>query len=279
MVGAQARREQVHYCVGRGLSKRRACTLMQVARSTLNYQSRMLERDALLEPRLRQIAKDHPRYGYRRVWAILRRELPLNSKRVARLWRRLGLSLPKRRPRRRVHCMNRQPQPATITNQVWAYDFVYDSCANGQKLKLLTIIDEWTRECLTIEVAARINSSRVIEVLSRLMSRHGRPAFIRSDHGPEFVARRVKEWLKKSGIKTMYIEAGKPWQNGTNESFNGKLRDECLNMEWFRNRAEAKVLIQQWQRHYNEERPHSSLNYQTPAQMRAGQHNVGLLSG
>lgn len=278
MVSASARREQVRYCVGRGLSKRRACGLMQVARSTLSYQSRMQERDALLEPLLREVARQHPRYGYRRAWAVLRGELPINSKRVARLWRHLGLSLPRRRPRRRVRSMNRQPQPATTVNQVWAYDFVHDRCANGQKLKLLTVVDEWTRECLAIEVAARINSSRVIEVLSRLMSLHGRPAFIRSDNGPEFVAQRVKEWLKKSGIKTVYIEAGKPWQNATNESFNGKLRDECLNMEWFRNRAEAKVTIQEWQRHYNEERPHSSLNYRTPAQTRAGQQSVGVLS-
>lgn len=251
---------------------------MQVARSSLNYQSRMKERDALLEPRLRLLAESHPRYGYRRAWALLRREMPINSKRVARLWRRLGLSLPKRRPRRRVRRTHRQPQPATTANQVWAYDFVHDSCANGEKLKLLTLVDEWTRECLTIEVAARINSSRVIEVLTRLMSLYGQPAFIRSDNGPEFVAQAIKDWMKKSSIETVYIEAGKPWQNGTNESFNGKLRDECLNMEWFRNRAEAKVIIEQWRCHYNEERPHSSLSYRTPAQMRVGQTNVGVLS-
>jgi putative transposase len=163
-------------------------------------------------------------------------------------------------------------------NQVWAYDFVHDSCANGQKLKMLTVVDEWTRECLAIEVGARINSSRVIEVLSRLMSLHGQPTYIRSDNGPEFVATSVKEWFKASGVQTTFIEHGKPWQNGTNESFNGKFRDECLNMEWFRNRAEAKIIVEQWRRHYNQERPHSSLNYRTPAQVRARQINVGVLS-
>jgi putative transposase len=238
----------------------------------------MPARDTELGVRLRSLAAGHPRYGYRRAWAVLRREMLINLKRVRRLWQRLGLSLPKRRPRRRVRSTNLRPVPATGANQVWAYDFVHDRCANGQKLKLLTVVDEWTRECLAIEVGARINSSRVIEVLSRLMSRHGHPTFIRSDNGPEFVAHRVKEWLNNSGVQTSFIEPGKPWQNGANESFNGKLRDECLNMEWFRNRAEAKSIVEQWRRYYNEERPHSSLNYHTPAQAGAGQQSIGVLS-
>jgi putative transposase len=278
VVNASLRREQVRYAIGRGLSSRGACRLLAVARSTLNYQSRMPARDALVEPRLRLLAEQHPRYGYRRVWAVLRREMLINLKRVRRLWQQLGLSLSKRRPRRRVRASGIGPVPAERVNQVWAYDFVHDGCANGQRLKLLTVVDEWTRECLAIEVGARINSSRVIEVLSRLMSLHGRPTYLRSDNGPEFVARRVKEWLKASGVQTSYIEPGKPWQNGTNESFNGKLRDECLKMQWFRNRAEAKVIVEQWRCHYNEDRPHSSLNYQTPAQVRAGQINIGVLS-
>ncbi len=190
----------------------------------------------------------------------------------------LASGLPKRRPRRRVRSTSLRPVPATTVNQVWAYDFMHDSCANGQKLKLLTVVDEWTRECLAIEVGARLNSSMVIEVLSRLMSLHGRPTYLRSDNGPEFVATRVKEWLTASGVQTSFIEPGKPWQNGTNESFNGKLRDECLNMQWFRNLREAKIIVEQWRCHYNEERPHSSLNYRTPAQVRAGQINVGVLS-
>jgi putative transposase len=278
VVSASVRREQVRYAIGRGLSSRRACRLIEVSRSALNYKSRMPARDALLEPRLRQVAEQHPRYGYRRAWALLRRELVINLKRVRRLWQQLGLSLSKRRPRRRVRVRSVGTVSASGADQVWAYDFVHDSCASGQKLKLLTVVDEWTRECLAIEVGARINSTSVIEVLSRLMSLHGRPAYLRSDNGPEFVAKSVKEWLKASGVQTRYIEPGKPWQNGTNESFNGKLRDECLNMQWFRNRAEAKVIVEQWRCHYNEERPHSSLNYQTPAQVRAGQTSVGVLS-
>jgi len=252
---------------------------MQVARSTLAYQSRMPARDARLEAMLRKVAQMHPRYGYRRAWAVLRREVLINLKRVRRLWRKLGLSLSKRRPRRRrVRTISVRAVRSQQLNQVWAYDFVHDSCANGQKLKMLTVVEEWTRECLAIEVGARINSSRVIEVLSRLMSLHGQPTYIRSDNGPEFVATSVKEWFKASGVQTTFIEPGKPWQNGTNESFNGKFRDECLNMEWFRNRAEAKIIVEQWRRHYNQERPHSSLNYRTPAQVRARQINVGVLS-
>jgi putative transposase len=147
---------------------------------------------------------------------------------------------------------------------VWAYDFVHDTCANGQKLKCLTIIDEWTHEALAIEVAGSIRSRRVLEVLAKLVSVRGAPRYLRSDNGPEFVATAVLRWLTDSGIDTAYIAPGKPWQNGVDESFNGKFRDECLNMEWFRSRAEAVVVIETWRRHYNEIRPHSSLGYLTP---------------
>ncbi len=162
-----------------------------------------------------------------------------------------------------------RPLQATRPNHVWAYDFVHDTCANGQKLKVLTVIDEWTRECLAVEVDGRINARRVIQVVQRLITQYGAPTFIRSDNGPEFVAQAVKTWLAVSGIQTAYIEAGKPWQNGRNESFNGKLRDECLNVEWFRHRLEARVVIEQWRQQYNEHRPHSSLKYRTPTEVRA----------
>ncbi len=147
---------------------------------------------------------------------------------------------------------------------MWAYDFLFDACANGQSLKCLTIVDEWTRECLAIDVARSIRAGRVIEVLAQLLSGHGAPRYLRSDNGPEFISRAVLRWITKAGIDTAFIDPGKPWQNGTDESFNGKFRDECLNMEWFRTRAEATVLIEQWRRHYNEIRPHSSLGYLTP---------------
>jgi len=166
----------------------------------------------------------------------------------------------------------------TQPNAVWAYDFIHDRCANGQKLKLLTIVDEWTRECLAIQVEGRMTARHVIAVLHELIRQYGAPAFIRSDNGPEFIARAVKAWLAASGVQTAYIDAGKPWQNGTNESFNGKLRDECLNFEWFRHQLEARIVIEQWRRHYNEQRPHSSLGYRTPAQARADQQLGNTLS-
>lgn len=149
-------------------------------------------------------------------------------------------------------------------------DFVFDACANGQQVKCLTVVDEFTRECLAIDVAGSIRSRRVIDVLSRLVSVHGAPRYLRSDNGPEFVSRALLKWAVDEGLESVLIEPGKPWQNGTNESFNGKFRDECLSMEWFRNRLEAKVIIEDWRRHYNEVRPHSSLNYRTPAQFVAG---------
>lgn len=154
-------------------------------------------------------------------------------------------------------------------NHVWAYDFVFDSCANGQTLKCLTIVDEFTRECLAIDVAGGIRSGRVIEVLSQLVSVHGAPRYLRSDNGPESVATAILRWLGEAQIETALIDPGKPWQNGTDESFNGKFRDECLTLNWFRHRIDAKVAIDQWRRHYNEVRPHSSLGYLTPLEFKS----------
>jgi putative transposase len=148
---------------------------------------------------------------------------------------------------------------------VWSYDFVFDWCANGQNLKCLTVTDEWTKEGLAIEVDGRIRSAQVINVLARLVSERGAPLYLRSDNGPEFVSRALLTWILDQGIATALIDPGKPWQNGTGESLNGKFRDECLSLEWFRSRAEAKVVIETWRRHYNEVRPHSSLGYLTPA--------------
>jgi putative transposase len=152
---------------------------------------------------------------------------------------------------------------------VWAYDFVFDACANGQQLKCLTLIDEYTREALAIDVAGSIRSGRLIEVLTKLVSEHGAPKYLRSDNGPEFVSKAVLKWLLQSNIGTALIDPGKPWQNGADESFNGKFRDECLSLEWFRNRTEAKIVIENWRRHYNEVRPHSSLSYQTPVEFKS----------
>ena len=154
---------------------------------------------------------------------------------------------------------------------VWAYDFVFDTTATGQQIKCLTVVDEYTRECLAIDVAGSIRSKRVIDVLSRLVSLHGAPLFMRSDNGPEFVSHAILEWIAQAGIATVLNDPGKPWQNGADESFNGKFRDECLSVEWFRSRREAAVIIESWRQHYNEVRPHSSLAYRTPAEFK--QHN------
>jgi putative transposase len=219
---------------------------------------------------LRAIAAQHPRYGYRRAHALLKRAgQPINHKRVARVWRITGLSLPRRQPRRRYKAEQvRSLSQATRPNEVWTYDFVHDWCANGQRLKMLTVIDEFTRESLTIETRTSIKSRAVVEILERLTSERGAPTYLRSDNGPEFVANRVRGWLINQQVKTLYTKPGSPWQNARGESFNGRLRDECLNSEWFNNLREAKVVIESWRQHYNEERPHSSLKYQPPVEFR-----------
>lgn len=252
-----------------GHSQRQACELMELPRSILKYRSARAERDAPALDAMRRIAATYPRYGYRRVRIFLRREgHAMGPQRAYRLWRHAGLQLPRRRPRRRVATARPRPLPAIGPNQVWAYDFVHDACANGQKVKCLTVIDEFTRECLAIDVAGSIRSMRVIEVLARLISKRGAPMFLRSDNGPEFVSRAILAWLAEAKIETALIDPGKPWQNGDNESFNGKFRDECLSMEWFHSRDEARVLIEIWRRHYNDVRPHSSLDYRTPLEFR-----------
>jgi len=270
MVGARVRREQVAFALARGLSSRRACAVLSVARSTLGYQSRLAVRDAPALQAMRDLAGQYPRYGYRRIRIFLQRAgHVMGVDRTHRLWRQAGLQVPRRRPRRRVATSRPRPLPAAGAHHVWAYDFVFDTCANGQTLKCLTIIDEFTRECLAIDVAGGIRSGRVIEVLAQLVSVHGAPRHLRSDNGPEFVACAILRWLQAAQIETALIDPGKPWQNGADESFNGKLRDEYLSLQWFRNRVEAKVGIEQWRRHYNEVRPHSSLGYLTPMEFKA----------
>jgi putative transposase len=184
MVGARLRRQQVAYALGRGLSSRRACALLSVARSTLRYQSRLVARDAPAIAAMRELAGQYPRYGYRRIRIFLTRAgRAMSTDRTHRLWRQAALQVPRRRPRRRVATGRPRPVPASGANQVWAYDFVFDTCANGQQLKCLTVIDEWTREALAIDVAGGIRSGRVIEVLTQLVSVHGAPRYLRSDNG------------------------------------------------------------------------------------------------
>lgn len=248
---------------------RRACGLLSVARSTLHYESRLAIKDKPVLAQMRELSAQYPRFGYRRIQVFLERMgYPMSADRAHRLWRCAGLQVPRKRPRRRVARSRPRPLAPTGAGQMWAYDFVFDACANGQQLKCLTVIDEFTREALAIDVAGTIRSAQVKEVLARLISVHGAPRFLRSDNGPEFVSRAVLAWLTKEKIDTALNEPGKPWQNGTNESFNGKFRDECLSMEWFRNRVDAKIVIESWRRHYNEVRPHSSLGNLTPAEFK-----------
>lgn len=219
--------------------------------------------------RMVELACQYGRYGYRRITALLKSEgWKVNHKRVERLWRREGLKVPSRQPKRKRlwlndgSCVRLRPERR---NHVWTYDFVYDRTHDGRAFRMLTVLDEYTRECLAIKVARRLNSNDVLDVLAELFFRKGIPCHIRSDNGSEFAARIVRNWLKRLGVKTLFIEPGSPWENGYIESFNGKLRDEVLNRESFDTLAEAKAVIETWRREYNQVRPHSSLGYRPPA--------------
>ena len=279
MVSVCARRRAVVFVQKRGLSERRACTLIGIARSSLRYQSKLAAKDAMVSARMRELAGMYPRSGYRRIQVFLACDgFTMSAGRAYRLWRDAKLQVPTKRPRKRPANARPRPEAPTGPGHVWAYDFVHDACADGRKLKCLTVVDEFTREALAIDVAGSIRSGRVIDVLARLVSTHGAPRFLRSDNGPEFVSRSILKWLTTTGIQTAHIDPGKPWQNGSNESFNGKFRDECLGMEWFRSRPEAKVLIERWRKHYNAVRPHSSLDYMTPNEFRTRLYGKGTTS-
>ena len=270
MVSAQARREQVDYAVSRGASVRRSCALLRVSRSSLGYESRMEKRDAGLGGELLRISAQDVSYGYRFAWALLRDAgHRLNVKRVRRVWRALGLSLRRRKGRRKVRTGKARILAPTGANQVWAYDFVHDRCSNGQTLKCLTVVDEWTRECLAIVVASSIGAARVIAVLKQLMAQYGTPQVLRSDNGPEFVARALRIWALTTGSEMALIDPGKPWQNGSVESFHNTLRRDCLDQEWFAHLREARIVIEQYREKYNTRRPHSSLGYRKPAEVGA----------
>ena len=222
-----------------------------------------------LTSRITELACQYGRYGYRRIAALLKSEgWQINHKKVERIWRLEGLKVPQRQPRRKRlwfndgSCVRLKPEHP---NHVWSYDFVMDRTYDGRSMRMLTLIDEYTRECLTIDVARKIDAMDVVERLADLFVFRGTPEYIRSDNGPEFVSKKIRHWLKASGVQTLYIEPGSPWENGYIESFNGKLRDELLNREIFETLLEAKVLVGRWKTEYNTIRPHSSLNYQPPA--------------
>ena len=274
---APQRRKGVEFLKEEGFSERRACRLIGLPRSSLRYEARPSDDAALLE-QIREEAFRRPRYGYRRVWAMLRRGgLVVNVKRVHRLWKDGGLSRARKRSKRRKSLAGQVPRQATHANHVWTYDFIHDACANGRTLKILTVEDEYTRFGLAIEVETRMRSTRVLEILERVFAEHGAPEFLRSDNGPEFIAGVLRRWITGHGADTQYIDPGSPWQNAYGESFNGRFRDECLNAEVFSNLAEAKVVTEGWRVDYNERRPHSSLGYLTPAEFRNGTAEVGAL--
>jgi transposase InsO family protein len=217
-----------------------------------------------------ELSRENPRYGYRRVWALLRREgWPVNKKRVHRLWRKEGLKVPdKQRKRRRLGesengCTRKR---AGHLNHVWSYDFVMDETEDGRRLKMMPVVDEYTRECLSIDVERSITAKDVVSILASLFGSRGEPAFIRSDNGPEFIARAIKEWLEVSGVRTLYIKPGSPWENAYSETFISRFSDELLKREVFADLLEAKVLVEDYRGHYNHQRPHSALGYQTPAE-------------
>ena len=269
MSPTRRRQAVAHVCQRLEVSQRRACQVLSQPRGTQRYQPRRVDEDKALVGALRRLGRLHPRYGYRRITALLRAEgWCVNRKRVYRLWRQEGLKVPQKKGKcKRLGdsengCLCRR---AEHINHVWSYDFVTDQTEDGRRLKLLVVLDEYTRESLTIEVARSIKAPDVIATLEYLFAVRGAPECLRSDNGPEFVAEAIQQWLKKSGVQTLYIAPGSPWENAYIESFNSRLRDELLNVEVFGNLREARVLVEDYRRRYNHHRPHSSLNYATPA--------------
>jgi putative transposase len=272
MVGPERKRQAVAHVRQRLVeaSERRACKALGQPRATQRYRGRRRDKDAALIAELRRISAKRPRAGYRMAAAILRREgWEVNLKRVHRLWRQEGLKVPRRvRKRRRLGSSEQsaQRQRATRINQVWSYDFIFDQSEDGRRLKWLPVVEEYSRENLALEVEREMDHRNVIAVLERLVAERGAPEFLRSDNGSEFIAREVREWIKERGFKTLYIAPGSPWENPYSESFNSRFRDEFLNRESFVSLLEAKVLGREYRQDYNERRPHSALDYRTPAE-------------
>ena len=256
-------------CLELGVSERRACRVLGQARSTQRHDVEISDDERRLVERIIELAREYGRYGYRRITAMLQHEgWRVNHKRVERIWRQEGLKVPRKQPKRGRQwlsdgsCVRRR---AEYPNHVWSYDFLMDRTHDGRPLRMLNIVDEYTRECLSIDVGRRLTSEDVLDRLAELFVQRGTPVYLRSDNGPELTAKAVREWLDRVHVQTLYIEPGSPWENGYVESFNGKLRDELLNREIFYTLTEARVLVEGWRREYNGIRPHSALRYRPPA--------------
>jgi len=250
----------------RGVSQRRACNALRFNRSSARYVASQNPVNEAIRHELLALARRHRRWGSPRLHAVIRDSgHAVNHKRVERIYREAGLSLPRRRPRRkRTGPAQRRDIAARAANEVWSYDFVHDRTQYGEKLKLLVLVDEYTRECLEVRVEKRIRGGDVLETLDEIMHERGTPRHIRSDNGSEFKNKALRKWLEEKGVEPIFVEPGSPWQNGFVESLNGKLRDECLNEEMFFSRAEAQTVVDWWRQVYNEQRPHMSLGYKTP---------------
>jgi putative transposase len=258
-----------HVVAELGVPERRACRVLGQHRSTQRKPPSAPGDEAALTADIVELARRYGRYGYRRVTALLRDAgWAVNRKRVERIWRREGLKVPAKQPKRgRLwlnggSCVRLRPEHP---NHVWSYDFVEDRTHDGRKYRLLNVLDEFTRECLAIRVDRKLSSVDVVDVLSDLFILRGVPAYVRSDNGPEFLATAVRAWIAAVGADTAYIEPGSPWENGYLESFNARLRDELLDGEIFYSLREARIVIEGWRRHYNTRRPHSALAYRAPA--------------
>ena len=269
MVSPSTKRRAIKLVIETGVgTTAQACRALGLARSSYYRNSSLSKASRQLHGRIIDLSQKHPRYGYRRVRAVLRRQgQEINAKRVQRVRRQEGLQVSRRqRKLRRLGVSTAQRQRASQANDVWSWDFVEDETENGTRFRVLTLIDEHTRQCLAAHVDWSIRAVDVITVVEAAMARYGVPRHLRSDNGPEFIAYAIQDWLREKNVKTMYITPGSPWENAYIESFHDKLRDECLNREIFGSLWEARVVIEQWRLEYNTERPHSSLGYQTPAE-------------
>jgi len=258
-----------HVCGRLGVSERRACRAIGQPRSTQRYRARENGFEQRLVQRMLELVGRYPRYGYRRITVQLRREgWRVNPKRIYRLWRKEGLKVPQRQRRRRrfgnsEHACSRLR--SEYPHQVWSWDFLHERTEDGRPLKVLTVVDEFTRQALAVKVRRHFRHGDVIETLIELFHRYGMPQYIRSDNGPELVARGLRHWLESGSVETLYIEPGAPWENGYAESFHSRLRDELLNGELFYSLEEAQTVVEDWRQEYNERRPHSALGYEAPA--------------